>query len=487
MENIDDFMQRKFESDDPAERFPFREEYWEQAQVLIEAEELRRRKRRRFLFWWFFGGLLMGAGALWLWSDQPWQTTEMASRNGANQPGIVSPASPAVSNNAPDRIVSPATDMAQPTGASPQPDSDKNTKNIDHQQNRVEESLFNTTANQQKVKGNISASALPHKQIQTSAPSAHKSRATRTTGTLEPVKNIRSSVITSNPGAPSTENKTGQNAIVQSKTEHTPDLAVLVQMDAAATSADAQSGTDPALTVQRIRLTVLELPFPLAVQPGTNLVLKKRPKYAADVINPTPDRRFVFGAGASVSYWKNGPGYAADIFGNYRLNTRWSLSAGLRLRYVPLAEAGPLPDSSENISVQYRYSFGFERTALERTTLGLHYLEIPLAARWQQGRLGLEAGVAPGVLVQVRDRVTETRETSLTGLETLANRLVSGEKTNFRRIHFNTFVLAEWRVVSGLGLTLRGNYRSGSVWKPVEDVVSEKGAWGLDMGLRWRF
>ena len=90
MENIDDFMQRKFDSDDPAERFPFREEYWEQAQALIEADEQRRRKRRRFLFWWFSGAALIGVGALWLWNDAQKQTSEMASVRDNARPGIVS-------------------------------------------------------------------------------------------------------------------------------------------------------------------------------------------------------------------------------------------------------------------------------------------------------------------------------------------------------------------------------------------------------------
>ena len=59
MENLDDFMRKKFDTDAPVERFEFREEYWEQAQALLEAEEQRRRKRRRWLIWWIFAGLLV--------------------------------------------------------------------------------------------------------------------------------------------------------------------------------------------------------------------------------------------------------------------------------------------------------------------------------------------------------------------------------------------------------------------------------------------
>ena len=49
MENIDELMRQKFDSEDHGERFEFQEEYWEQAQVMLEQEEARRRRRRRRL------------------------------------------------------------------------------------------------------------------------------------------------------------------------------------------------------------------------------------------------------------------------------------------------------------------------------------------------------------------------------------------------------------------------------------------------------
>ena len=52
-------MRQKFDSDDPGERFEFQEEFWEQAQVLLEQEE----KRRRGAFWLFFG-LAVAVGLL---------------------------------------------------------------------------------------------------------------------------------------------------------------------------------------------------------------------------------------------------------------------------------------------------------------------------------------------------------------------------------------------------------------------------------------
>ncbi|MDO8969440.1 MAG: hypothetical protein Q7U74_02060, partial [Saprospiraceae bacterium] len=57
MDNIDDLMRQKFDADDPAARFEFQEEYWEQAQALLEQTEARRRKRR-WMIWILVLGLM---------------------------------------------------------------------------------------------------------------------------------------------------------------------------------------------------------------------------------------------------------------------------------------------------------------------------------------------------------------------------------------------------------------------------------------------
>jgi len=483
MENIDDFMQRKFDSDDPAERFPFREEYWEQAQALIEADE----RRRRFVFWWFFSGLLVGAGVLWLWFGQPGQASEMASGKGVEQPGVVAPAAPSEKNTLQDNDHSTAITTPGLTNESSEPVSNKSSKDIDNQQNRVGEEQAQTELTPKKTKDPLSVSALPGVRKPALTPSENKRKAP----SAKKKDSLEKSAV---PGDPSPENNSParakmaeQNETVKQVIGNLPDNQAPARANVLVPPTDSIQTSDAAPTVRIALLEVLELPFPPVLRARKNLVFPKTPKKYAAEIKPVSDERFVLGAAASVSTWKSGTGYTAGFFGNYRLNTPWSLTAGLQLRYLPLATVDTLPDSSEQVSVQYRYSFGFERTEWRRTTVGLHYLEIPLAARWQRGRLGIEAGVAPGILLLAREQVTQTIESSLGGIETPVKRFESGEKTNFRRAYFSTFVLAECRVVSRLGLTLRGNYRPGSILKPLEDVEFEKYALGLDLGLRWRF
>ncbi len=189
MENIDDFMQRKFDSDDPAERFPFREEYWEQAQALIEADEQRRRKRRRFLFWWFSGAVLIGAGALWLWNDAQKHNSAMASVRDTTRPGIVSVTPPGVEKTMPGNDDSATAAISSQTNASPESGSNSNTKSIDNQQGRAEEGYMQPVTGQQKTKEKFAAAAtLPGERTGSTARTSNQSRVATPAGKSDPVE-----------------------------------------------------------------------------------------------------------------------------------------------------------------------------------------------------------------------------------------------------------------------------------------------------------
>lgn len=487
MENIDDFMQRKFDSDDPAERFPFREEYWEQAQALIEADEQRRRKKRRFLFWWLCSGLLIGAGAWWLWFGQPEQGAAMASGKETDLPGIVSTGAPVVKNALPGNDHAAAAGNNTPTADLPEAEVEKSAKDAENQVDKVVPKAINSLPVQQKDKEKKSGISSREEQKRNEVGTAPKisRKDTDLKGLANETNRLSGFSISTNNTNPAPENAAIQVAGNAPTAQGTPEST---QTDAAALPGDAISAQGAIVPKNILLLQALELPFPPASHTNNRLLLlKKMPKQYAVDIKPAQNQRITFDASFAVSSWNKDWGYTAGVMGYYPLDARWSLGAGLQLRYLPLAPLGPEPDSSENVSVQYRYSFGFERTELRRSAFGLHYLELPIAAQWQRGRLGLEAGVAPAVLLLVRDQVTETKETSLTGVETLSARKTWGEKTNFRRGYLNTFIMAEWQVVSGLGLTVQGNYRPGSLRKPVENVAPEKGAWGLDLGMRWRF
>ncbi|MCC6283643.1 MAG: hypothetical protein IT262_23765, partial [Saprospiraceae bacterium] len=417
----------------------------------------------------------------------PEQGAAMASGKETDLPGIVSTGAPVVKNALPEIKQTPATTNLAPSAASPESERNMSEKDAENQTDRVVPETIKPIPVQQKDKEKKSGISSREEQKQNKARTTQNNPRTETDRKGHTIEANRLSGIDQ---STNNTNPTPENAVIQvaGSTQTAQGTPESTQPDAAALPGDTISAQGAIVPKNILLLQALELPFPPASHTNNKLLLlKKMPKQYAVDIKPAQNQRITFDASFAVSSWKKDWGYTAGVMGYYPLGAHWSLGAGLQLRYLPLAPVGPEPDSSENISVQYRYSFGFERTELRRSAFGLHYLELPIAAQWQRGRLGLEAGVAPAVLLLVRDQVTETKETSLTGVETLSARKTWGEKTNFRRGYLNTFIMAEWQVVSGLGLTIQGNYRPGSLRKPVENIVPEKGAWGLDLGMRWRF
>lgn len=231
---------------------------------------------------------------------------------------------------------------------------------------------------------------------------------------------------------------------------------------------------------------LLELPFPPALY-AQPLLLRKINMPSSPEIKPVHIKKFAWEAGAGASVWKAGLGATAGVAGLYSLRNHWSVAAGVQLRYAPLASPVEEPDNSENVSVQYRYSFGLERTEWRRTRQSMICVELPVSARWQRGRIGLSAGVAPGLLLSVRNRVTQTRETTLGGVKTLDEYWERRQKSDFKSVYFSVLASAEYRILPRLGLAAQGNFRPGSILKPVEDIAPAKNFWYADLGLRWHF
>lgn len=471
MENIDDFMQRKFDSDDPAERFPFREEYWEQAQALIEADEQKRRKRRRFLFWWFSGMLLLGTGALYFWPNRNVPAENPISSHTTNTaPVVSSPTQPAGTQTRTTgaSVSGQATEQAISSASAPE--------SGEEQSARTEKAYSASGVNPRGVTGNDSPGS---RNNQKPAPGQSNTSTQRTAGVLpgstaQNIQNLNSAVRPADSDDPKDVPQNSESAVPN---DPRPPAVATTPAAAAVQAPDRMT-----------LIKVLELPFLPAIRRKPVLLLKKTPPNVVEEIKPVQDRRGRWVIGASASTWDAGWGYTFGVARKYPLNEHWSFSAGLHGRYVPLAATvSSGPDTSNNVTVQYRYSFGVERTESRRTAKSSFSLEVPVAAHWQHGRFGLAAGVSPGLLSSVQDKVVETRETTLGGLKTVGQTTQQGDKTEFRTGYLSTFASAEWRVLPGLGLAVQGNYRPGSMLKPAENVVPQKDFWYLDLGLRWQF
>lgn len=495
MENFDERMRHKYDNDDPGGRFEFREEYWEQALALIEADEaLRRQKRRRGLLWWSLAGLLLLSAGIGWWCMTGANTgLNPESAIGANETTGQSITQP---DKATQQDATHTTDKTATASNTTTTDTNQTDKtNTSDVQNQGKNNSFNTKNNtlnaaqrsQQlparnrafDAKGNASGnnnSSNSDKQLTQKGKQANTTPQSSglSTGAEQPTGNVNTAQGAGNGGA--------ENAL---KNPENTGGAAAENADATTTPAAA-----PVKTLDKLLEQLFTLPLPMEPAISTEKKALKTPEKAvepmANQIKPVKDSRFSAGLAASGLLYKSSIdkrnlGFTTALYGAYRINRHWSASAGLGIRFTP----GTWTDTSgTQFTESFLYSFGFESVQTERRAAGLLSLEIPVAASWHHGAFGLEAGVAPGYLLYALDRYKETTENSFHGPKTTRNRLEKADTESYGRYYANTFAGAEWWFSRNASLTLRGNYRLGAlVIQSVENPAVKAGA-SVELGLK---
>jgi hypothetical protein len=459
MENLDELMRKKFDSDQPSERFEFREEYWEQAQAMLEAEEARRKKRRRWLLWWLFFGAVVTAGVITVgrssWQEQFGSGTRQEQGAGSNSSSSGSQQQQGAELNGDDV-------QTQGGGVESSFVLGEKTYGADSVflKNKIDNQYFNTKNN--AAKKGVSGETRPG-----SLPSGKSKKPT----ILPP--------LNSKTDSPEGKQPAHNNAQAESAAPNiSPEL----------TTAAAQSNNDSndlnalndAPSIPTL-LSLLDIPARDLDTPFAETKLRE--------IKPLRDRLFRFGLYGAASLYQPSPdgkrfGWAGGIFGEYNFSPKWSLSLGARWRMVPGYRAGDTVSVEER--TQLRYGFGFERDEQTLEQRGLDFLEVPLAVRRRFGVLSVEGGVATGLLLGARAQLAERHSESLQADPTVTRSNVWGDKSPYRSMYFSPFLGAEWQVTKHLGLSVGGHYRPGSLLKPSDTEAPGSLLW-LDAGLRWRF
>lgn len=468
MENIDELMRQKFDSEDHGERFEFQEEYWEQAQVMLEQEEARRRRRR----WGTILALLLLAGLL-LWLFFGFGDSEGLA-NGEAKPGANAPAAITKTQEESRSAKSPIKTPPDPSSSAPshpergpkiaekateEPSrSESGTKKLTQSLAKGQKSLKKAPKDEGEKKATRAVNSSPR-------PIARDAEAIRLAGNRE--------LAVSNPGFES------------DLPESTQDLAKPMPL-----SADSMTESPKLpIPIYRILLPLRPLDLPVrvisilrgAVAPPGPIAQQKK-----------SDEAPRFALGLSLAGAANRPdtlgrwaGWALGAYGDYRLNQHWSLRLGAQWRFVPGYAANSDSLNPEKVE-QLRYSFGYQREVWERETRGLHYLEVPLAAKWQKARFGLEAGAAAGMLLAVQNTVTRSTESSLEPVKTEQQKFVKGDVSAYKQAYFAAFVGAEYRLNRRISVMARGQYRITPIFNKVEEHLKNTGLGSVDIGLRVR-
>lgn len=465
MENMDDFMRKKFDSDDSAGRFGFREEYWEQARILLEAAEARRRKRRRGLLWWLFAGVLAvaGGGMLWQWTNTRREVGNDPGKAGDTELILETPASknkPGVpAGNPASRGQDSQNTLLQHPGAQ--------RNNLEKSSELIDNQNFTTRKNYniyiKPGKPHTTPAGIPIDGSQEKANPAPDQK------TAAPV------IVDGNSEGAASRVGSGEN------TSTPQEDARRAAGPSNTGSADNSSGPGmPAFEELPGRLQLLILK---ARNPDSGTI------QPVDQVNkPVQEPRFGFGLAASASLYEASPdnrrlGGAAGAFVSYRLYRAWSLSAGLQWRFLPGAWDN---DGDPVVSETIHYSFGIKEDTWILEHQGLHFLEAPLGIRWKRGAFRLEGGLAPGILLGVQGKLTQRHSESLQIDPGTYRSRIWLDAAPYRKFYTAICFGAEWLATKRLGVAVRGYYRPTSLLKP-SDVNTNGGQLWLDAGLRWNF
>ncbi|MBX2889298.1 MAG: hypothetical protein KF734_00065 [Saprospiraceae bacterium] len=445
MENLDDFMRQKFNGDsDPSEpRFEFREEYWEQAQALLEADEKRRRRR---FFWWLFAGLLTVLVG-WCVATRPGKEAGLAEIK--------------------DDIQTQREGLVL-SEKMPVADSSWQEKKGIKNEAPENQSLDSQTAEQAKSlreKGAISGDAALGK---------HSNKAVAEGDSKPPVAPQRDNRAQQRPEASQTTN--GEQVLLIAPPAQAEDSAV---------------GTPPVefeYAPSRMAHLALLPTLLLLLEPPTRQQPTKPVSLDSLSIDPHRVRRWQFGLVGAATRHDASPdgkrwGVTGGAFARFAFRPQWQLGVGVQYRLLQgdwAASGDPLSSS------QVRYGFGYRQIKWQLGQTGSHFIELPLSVSRQLGAFCVEGGVSTGVLLGVRAVLLERRSESLQLEEKMESRRVWADTAPYRSAYWAPFLGAEWRFANRLSLGVRGHYRPGSLVKKTSDANQTNGLFWLDVGVRWR-
>lgn len=481
MDNLDDLMRQKFDADDPAARFEFQEEYWEQAQALLEQTEARRRKRR-WMIWVLVLGLmgLMGLVGWWGWGGEGVEKVEGQNSTGetpartethpnASQSDAFKQITPTEKTGVQSAVRENASGKAAPQSPIQENKSDKKGMLTERQETKSERTGAQSTTQENKSE---KKALLP---------------------TSQETKFDKNSGFNPEQSTNSAQNKLNSEFGNEEKPGTTEPLK-----DPNSTlnpQENPNETLDPALFQFIPQSIIRPNPVQSLPRPANTSIPKKSyraPKPAlANTTKIAGNSRFSFGislAGAAyqptdtMGSWA---GWTFGALGGYRLNQHWSLSMGLQWRMVPI-QVRVTESYSMGFEERVRYSFGYKRESLERTNRGLHYLELPLAAQWTKQRWGLEAGVSVGKLIAVRNSSEYSVETTLEPRKTTHKKYEKGDLSPYEPSYFSSFVGANYRLNTRISLTTKAQYRFTPISKTLNENADEKGMGNLELGLRFR-
>lgn len=476
MDNIDDLMQHKQNNDDPQGRFQFREEYWDQARALIEADEAQRRKRRRrVIFWWFCTLLAVGAGFAW------YATSYERVLPDSGKTTTTVPENAPSTQNRQENKARISTDTVH-HAAYPDPDNKapkQFTSGFNHKNSNPAGQPYLLNKNNQNVEKN--KPARPGSSTVQIAVKGEK-------GSLARAGDIKNQAFPSdNPGHSAEEGAEGREN--NGNPVQAPATATQLPVDSA-----SLQGAAPAF--RQFLQTLFELPLPMkdavSVQEKKAIVIPVVTQPIAERIEKTHEnKKLQVGLSAAGAAFQKSPdnkwlGASAGAFVLYHLDATWSLALGLNAKFQP-GGLWRLDSSYTNEFYSRLFSYGIEETYTRRDQTGLLSLEIPLGLQWQSGAFGLEAGAGYGKLLFALERLKMQERNSFSELHTTRNRIERGDKAPYAQNYGLAYAGVFWQPIQPFSIGIRAQYRFGPILPATSKDPAVKGGSHVELSARWKF
>jgi opacity protein-like surface antigen len=479
MENLDEFMRHKFNSEESGGAFEFREEYWEQAQALIELDEASRKKHRRWLLFWWVSALILLAGAWGLWEtgselfrskNRQESAVEVATSNQSTTIPLVPNSTLSKNQNNSNSITEQAENASH--------------SNVSHRNEGNTEKDAISIANQADNKRLNTHSVGTYNLLR----KAEKAPA----GTVLPIPTKNTDLENNAPVAINPGTKT-VNRIIAATENPGKDAGSPASAPLNTTSADNGDTSDKQMGGSLSAFEPLSLPMQLLV----NQSVVPTPLVKAEIMPPEPikvlkDKQLRFGVEtfASAFIFDQGAmrwGGGAGVFAERAFQKHWSATAAMRYRYVPKSDAIQSPDA-ESFTSQVRYSFGAQYIEQKRDITGFHLIELPIGVQWHAGRFALSAFGAPGIVLGALGKVTKSSFSSLSFAPDYndAESDLYFSSDSYRRFSMSVGTGVEWEAFSGLSLCAQFQYFRGMT-KPGLDGTKAKGFENISAGVKYRF
>ncbi len=386
MEHFDDMLRNTLANDYSENRFEFREEYWLQAQALLEQYE-RKRKRRAVL--WTISTLLIASGVfLYFYGG-----------NTPVQPAVLPPAAPTILPAVKDQSMARVTPGFHQT---------------------PEQAMAEKTAGQSVAAQTVTPHLYP-------------------TNSKDNSVEFKQTAINENKYVPASAEGSSQKTALQQPPNFDTHTEVAPHFETIAPNIEQSA------TVDQLHLPY-ELPFveapalPMALKsisspfiPVVAIHLPEQTKTLPDLSITKIHHQKGLKAGGMLAlglpsgfFQKEQPVYAAGVTARYTLNDLWSVNADLNWRRWK--GTGVLPGNQNDGTaledsglfdedIARTYSFGYTQTRTTTTLQAIHFLELPVYLERHFRQLSADAGIQLSYRLISNSAVDQYQSQSLDAVE----------------------------------------------------------------------